>query len=895
MTSRPSIGADATGARRPLVGRHDELASAAAALSAPGCTGLVIVGDSGVGKSRLAQECEWLAGGAGFAVTSVLATRAASSIPLGALAPLLPAGLGSLGEGLDALRAAAAAIVAQAADRPLMVVVDDAHLLDHISATIVHQLAGRAGVFVVATVRSGEPVPDAITALWKDGPAIRLDLAPLGREDAERAAEHLLGGRLHPGLARELWRLSAGNALFLRELVEAARQSGRLCMEDERWRLDGRLPTSARLSDLIEARVGDLDPDERRVLELVAFGEPVLADIVTRVSSAAALEALERRGLVTEDAEAGFPAVRLGHPLYGEVVRAQTPSTRIPRLHAALADALAASGAHGRADVLRIATWRLTDPAQQEPTLFMEGAREARAVGDLDVAGRLAAAAHRAGGGATALGLFASVTAEAGDPRAAEDNFAAAHAEAVTDAERATVAMGRSTNMFAGLGLAERAMAINADALTAVAEANWRAELVAHGATFELLLGRPVPALRAVAHLLERAEGRPFVQAAIVSVPALVVTGRCERAATLAESAYAVHSALGLQPELAHPAIHLVGRIFALYEAGRIDDAVALGEFALRTATDLGSTLGEAYFGVQLGAAELAAGRVKDAAVTFDASALLMRELALPGRLQWSLAGATMAHALAGDLAQSDRRLEELDAVQTTERLMEGEVARARAWNAVAHGATSRAHHILARAVAAAAAAGMAGVELSLLHDLTRLGRTDDDHRVDALVPGVEGRLAAVRRDHVVALDDHDGAGLDAAAESFERLGAHLLAADASAHAAAAHDRRGVLRRATASRRRAHELAERCQGARTPALDALGATAVLTEREREIAALAAGGLNNRDIAEQLFVSLRTVENHLHHIYTKLGVVRRQDLVAALDPASARPGRSTPHS
>ena len=60
--------------------------------------------------------------------------------------------------------------------------------------------------------------------------------------------------------------------------------------------------------------------------------------------------------------------------------------------------------------------------------------------------------------------------------------------------------------------------------------------------------------------------------------------------------------------------------------------------------------------------------------------------------------------------------------LRTPERLLQGEVERARAWNAVAHGATSQAREILARAADSAQAAGMAGMELGLLHDLARLG-----------------------------------------------------------------------------------------------------------------------------------------------------------------------------
>jgi DNA-binding CsgD family transcriptional regulator len=263
-----------------------------------------------------------------------------------------------------------------------------------------------------------------------------------------------------------------------------------------------------------------------------------------------------------------------------------------------------------------------------------------------------------------------------------------------------------------------------------------------------------------------------------------------------------------------------------------------------------------------------------------------MRELALPGRLVWSLAGAVQATALAGDRARSNRLLAELDAVRTPERLLQGDVDRARAWNAVAQGAITRAQQIFAAAAATAGAAGMLGMELGLLHDLVRLGGAMDRDRVALLADRVEGALAMARHDHIAAVIDRDGTALDAVADRFEQLGAWLLAADASAHAAAAHERRGKDRKATASRRRALERSWRCQGARTPALDSLGVSAALSLREREFATLASGGLGNRTIAEQLFVSLRTVENHLAHVYTKLGVTRRDDLAAALGSPAA---------
>ena len=61
-------------------------------------------------------------------------------------------------------------------------------------------------------------------------------------------------------------------------------------------------------------------------------------------------------------------------------------------------------------------------------------------------------------------------------------------------------------------------------------------------------------------------------------------------------------------------------------------------------------------------------------------------------------------------------------------------------------------------------------------------------------------------------------------------------------------------------------------------------TAALSAREREIATLAATGITSREIGARLFVSTRTVENHLQHVYAKLGVSCRAELARFLQHA-----------
>src|SRR5439155_26596446 len=65
----------------------------------------------------------------------------------------------------------------------------------------------------------------------------------------------------------------------------------------------------------------------------------------------------------------------------------------------------------------------------------------------------------------------------------------------------------------------------------------------------------------------------------------------------------------------------------------------------------------------------------------------------------------------------------------------------------------------------------------------------------------------------------------------------------------------------------------------------------LTPTEERVAELAAGGLTNKELAQQLFVSVRAVEFHLGNVFTKLGISSRRQLAAALETRPARGGLS----
>ena len=151
-------------------------------------------------------------------------------------------------------------------------------------------------------------------------------------------------------------------------------------------------------------------------------------------------------------------------------------------------------------------------------------------------------------------------------------------------------------------------------------------------------------------------------------------------------------------------------------------------------------------------------------------------------------------------------------------------------------------------------------------------GRARREHRRQAGV-GHRGARTAVR--------DRDAVKMCEAAHQFEQIGALLSAADASAQAAVAAEACDDRRRSVEAAAAATRLAAECGGIRTPALDLAAHPLPLTVREREIANLVAAGLSNKDIADRLVVSVRTVEGHLYRACIKLDISDREDLAAMI--------------
>ena len=172
-------------------------------------------------------------------------------------------------------------------------------------------------------------------------------------------------------------------------------------------------------------------------------------------------------------------------------------------------------------------------------------------------------------------------------------------------------------------------------------------------------------------------------------------------------------------------------------------------------------------------------------------------------------------------------------------------------------------------------------------HDAVRFGDQTCLDRLVEVASATGGRLAAVIAAHASAVRDRDAAGIAAAARQFEEIGALLSAADAAAQAAVAFEGKDDRRRSVEAASVANRLAAECGGIRTPALELAAHPLPLTVREREIANLVAAGLSNRDIADRLTVSVRTVEGHLYRACIKLDISDREELAALIRNSSRR--------
>ena len=912
----------------PIIGRDEELAALRAFLddSVEGPTVLLLEGEAGIGKTTL---WEALLEVDGRRVLTARPAEAETSLSFAALADLLSGApedsLAALpppqrravevvlllesadGEPLEQRAVAAGflgALRAIASDRPLMVAVDDVQWLDAPSAAALAFALRRLGTTPITFVLTQRVEPGAPAALGLDRPPPqvalrRVLLAPLSLAALQRLLGTRLGITFTRPVLRRIQAASGGNPLFALEL---ARALGAARTQDPAEPLA--LPEELR--NLVGQRLTGLPAEtEQALLAAALLGQPTLARLEGALASApaAALRPAVEANAVRIDGD----RVRFSHPLLASaVVDGADPDTR-RAMHRVLAETLeqteerarhlalaavgpdeqvaaeltrAAEGVAGRgapeaaADLAHQA-WRLTPPALTEQ-------RAARAVdagwymwqsGDAARARELlegaAASAPPGRVRATALDRLIRLNTHTGDRRSVRAACEEALEQLGEDLElRAAIQEALAWNLV-----------ISRDDMKAAAEHARRAVALAEQIDHPAQLSDALAAL---------AQAEFFSGGGLPSPP-------IERALALGWSDLRERA-------MRRPELHWS---LMLQCADRIDEARENLELMRSYAAECGDESALPWVMMRLSHVELMAGNWQEAhdlATDGYEEALYTGQHSQTGMMLCSRA---LVAAHLGRVEQARSEAEEGLAV--AEGVGDGIGARLGRWAlgflALSVGDAQRAAETLTALRRDSQAASL--VEpgenryvADLLDALVELGRLEEATAVASELqllgealdrPSALGTSARGR-----ALVAAAGGDLDAASEELDRAVEHHERAALPFQLARTLLACGSVQRRSNRRRAARETLARAQAAfdslgaelwsaRARAeLDRIGGRAPardgLTPSEERVAELVCEGRTNREVAAALVVTERTVETHLTHIYRKLGIRSRTELV-----------------
>lgn len=855
--------------RWQLLERPVEQETIRAALTCDDQHGVVLIGPAGVGKTTLART---VTDTLPSAVHWAACTESSQSIPLGAF--MQWAGDAAARDPIALLAAARENILAGAEP---VVGVDDAHLLDQLSATLLHHIAVERAGRIVATVRSGEAVPDAVTSLWKDGYLQRFDLRPLSKEQSIALVELALGGTLEGLSADVMWDASGGNPLFLRHMVEGAVEARTLTEVNGVWQLRGPTAVSSGLAELLESRLDRAGAEALSVLKFLALCEPLDLDALVELAGEESVDAAELEGLIRIVRDGPVLNARISHPLYGDAVRRRTGTASARRLRGRIVSVLSARDISSAADRIRLARLSVDSDQIADNGLLVAAAKDAVFLANLPLGERLARSAFEHGDGLRAAELLSRAVLWQGRPGEADSILAQFDPEDLDELQLVLWGIPRLSTLFWSMGEVGHAHDILTVLRQRVTNPALRLIIDATGAAMAVHQNKIEDGIAAAEVVLaDPAAPKQAVDwAAFAAGLAMPVAGR---------GAHFEPFAARCRTEQ-KPTDGMIrwmiryGDILALTHTGQLDLADERVADYSRFSSE-GQFVGWAIAKIMAGLVATYRGNFPQAIVSFEqALAALNAETSLPWRLPGRLLMAR-AYAGLGRIAEAERVLADAKEHAGPHLALHEPMALiAKAWLAAGRGGERTGIDMARAAADTAHRAGQYAAEAEALHHAARFGDRTVAARLGALAKRVDGAVADMYARHAAAVANSDARALDAVSVDFENAGLLLSAADAAAQAAVLHERSGSNRHTTESAARTLRLARVCGGATTPAIRAAARPLPISAREREIAALIAEGLSNREIADKLTVSVRTVEGHIYRACVKLDISDRDELAA----------------
>lgn len=873
----------------PFVGRTDESAALRAALEQT--AGAVLRGPAGVGKTTLARQvledrlCGRDNNDRGAALHWCVASPSTAAVPYAAVADLLLS-IDVDVDPNDATNVLLAARRVVAADtRRHVLFIDDAPLLDPASVVLVCQLLRDGDVTVVATARDGQTLADELGRFVDDRTLAEITVGALSTQECSDILEHVLGGPVADDAVGVLWSRSQGNALFLRELLVAAEAAGVLAWQRGEWRLVGELAVPDRLVDIVSRRVAAVTGPARTALAATAVGEPLPVSVAASLTSPDMVALLEEQRLIEMVAGA---RLRVAHPLLGEAVRAGLGSAERREIVARLAHELDADGA-GMDDhdvLLRWALARLDAEVPVPTATLAKAAQVAFGLLQHDLAVRLAVAALGGdptdGSAATDLGrggdafesmlVLGAARSALLDVDGATQALEAAVGRAASDGQRAR-SLGRyGLHLCIRAGRVEDGVKVLEEGLDSVTDPEWRAFVEADLAKVHLAAGRaPTMGHR------HRDDVVAIANEAIAVGLLSAMAGATEQALQAADTGLAlVDEVRGTLPNL-HDLLHLA-RYLALSFAGRAEEAGELAAAEL-AATEHGRGEPRGMWLAMTAATALHCGDPGEAERRATAAGPHLQRFDFVGGLAaQSHAVHAAAAAQRGEVGRAEQLLDQIDPAWLNDAKVHLHVELAAAWLAAAAGRRDDAAARVVRAGEFALAGGLPLLGALVAHDAVRFGHADlAAPLLGSIAAAAPTSIAVVLAASADAAAADDPRAIVTAAEELVAAGAPGRAAALYADAARRFRRRGSKTEATTAEANAQALT-------APGVETVAVAPLLAPREREVAALAAARWPNREIADHLGVSVRTVENTLVKVYRKLGIVRRGELAAALAAA-----------
>ena len=837
--------------------------------------GIVLSGVAGVGKTRVAREAVAGCGPRTARRHWIIGTASARSVPLGAFADV------ASDFGPDPLRRVREVINGLIGDPQgleVVVGVDDAHLLDDLSAFTVHQLVTRRLATVILTTRSGETAPDAITAIWKDHHLERLELQPFSMYETTHLVEQVLGGPVDSVSAQRLWQYTQGNALYLRHLLENEVNAGRMTQSSSVWLWDGHPKLSPTLAELLEARLAQVPTTVCDVLDALAVAEPLETDVLAAIAESDALAEAESLGLITVDPSVRPSSVRLAHPMLGEIRR--TNSLRMRRLRGRIATELARKGSTDARDLVRRAALTIESDLTPDPELLLAAASAAMQLLDQRLAETLAERAVAAGGGPGAK-IAHAMTITWQERGIEAETILAGLAEQTSGPVRAQIAILRAMNFAVVLGQTTSAERELDDEVPADDDA---AQVLASALRplIDVVRGHAGAAVDRAYTLLADTPANDLAQMLLawVLVAALGDLGRIDELEPAANSSYAVADRAPEASHLRHPLAFLHAYGYRL--AGALTQSDAVIARIWRDTRDV--PFEESWHSVLVGMSAMSRGALDDACRSL-LEALAYLGTGDSGRMMKAFGRSwlTTVNAMRGRATDARR---EFDAIEWWARepdacMVDAEKSIAEAWVLAAEGVTSQAISIIQAAAKQERRLGRPAWEVLLLQAATQFGDHTTAARLAELTGQVQGPRAPAAAAHAAALAAGSGDALLDASRQYEAFGDRLAAADAAAQAVVAYQHAGLRGAALSASATAQRLAAECQGAQTPALRTAATPQPFTARQREIISLAAQGLSNKDIAERLTMSIRSVEGHLFRASQRVAANNREQLITIM--------------